>query len=147
MPVWVDQAFHEYAQRMPQIAQLELHEVVAKKRGKNSDTGKILQQEAALIDAALPAGYLPIALDRQGRQLDTQTLAAKLQSWIDNSQNVALLIGGPEGIAPNYLAAINTKWSLSAMTFAHPVVRVMLAEQLYRAWSINAGLPYHRGEP
>ena len=66
--------------------------------------------------------------------------------WIDESQDVAILIGGPEGIDPNYLAQTQRKWSLSAMTFAHPVVRIMLAEQLYRAWSINANLPYHRGD-
>ena len=89
---------------------------------------------------------MTIALDRKGKHIDTESLAGHLQTWIDESQNVAILIGGPEGIDPNYLTQISIKWSLSAMTFAHPVVRVMLAEQLYRAWSINANLPYHRGD-
>lgn len=146
MPKWVEQGYKEYAQRMPNLCQLELVEIAAKKRGKNADTARILRDEATAIKAAIPAGTLVIALDRKGKHIDTETLASNLQNWIDESQDVAILIGGPEGIDPNYLAQVQRKWSLSAMTFAHPVVRVMLAEQLYRAWSINANLPYHRGD-
>jgi len=146
MPQWVEQGYKEYAQRMPNLCQLELLEIAAKKRGKNADTARILRDEAQLLQAAIPKGAVTIALDRKGKQLNTEELAIKLQDWIDESQDVAILIGGPEGIDPNYLSQITIKWSLSAMTFAHPVVRVMLAEQLYRAWSINANLPYHRGD-
>jgi len=146
MPQWVTQGYHEYAQRMPSLCELELHEIAAKKRGKNADTARILRDEANALKAAIPSGALTIALDRKGRQIDTQALATKLQSWIDSSQDIAILIGGPEGIDPNYLKTVETKWSLSAMTFAHPLVRLMVAEQLYRAWSINANLPYHRGD-
>ena len=146
MPKWVEQGYQEYAQRMPNLCSLELVEIVAKKRGKNADTARILRDEANALKAAIPNGSLTIALDRKGKHIDTETLAGHLQTWIDESQNVAILIGGPEGIDPNYLTQISIKWSLSAMTFAHPVVRVMLAEQLYRAWSINANLPYHRGD-
>jgi len=146
MPKWVEQGYREYAQRMPTLCQLELIEIPAKKRGKNADTARILRDEAAALQAAIPKGTLVIALDRKGKHIDTETLASNLQNWIDESQDVAILIGGPEGIDPNYLAQAQRKWSLSAMTFAHPVVRVMLAEQLYRAWSINANLPYHRGD-
>lgn len=146
MPQWVEQGYKEYAQRMPSLCQLELIEVGAKKRGKNADTSRILRDEAQLLQAAIPKGTLIIALDRKGKQLNTDELAVNLQNWIDESQDVAILIGGPEGIDPNYLSQVGLKWSLSAMTFAHPVVRVMLAEQLYRAWSINANLPYHRGD-
>jgi len=146
MPQWVIQAYQEYAQRMPAVAQLELVEITAKKRGKNADTARILRDEGEALRAAVPKGALTIALDRKGKQVDTEGLARKLQRWIDDSQDVAILIGGPEGIDPDYLNSIQTKWSLSALTFAHPVVRVMLAEQLYRAWSINANLPYHRGD-
>jgi len=145
MPQWVEQGYREYAQRMPALCQLELVEIAAKKRGKNADTARILRDEAQALQAAIPKGCLTIALDRRGKHLDTQALATHLQTWIDDSQDVAILVGGPEGIDPNYLQAVSLKWSLSAMTFAHPVVRVMLAEQLYRAWSINANLPYHRG--
>jgi len=146
MPQWVIQAYQEYAQRMPAVAQLELVEIAAKKRGKTADTARILRDEGEALRAAVPKGALTIALDRKGKQVDTEGLARKLQRWIDDSQDVAILIGGPEGIDPDYLNSIQTKWSLSALTFAHPVVRVMLAEQLYRAWSINANLPYHRGD-
>jgi len=146
MPQWVEQGYREYAQRMPKLCELELLEIPARKRGKNADTARILRDEAQALQAAIPKGCLVIALDRKGKHVDTETLARSMQSWIDESQDVAILIGGPEGIDPNYLASIQIKWSLSAMTFAHPVVRVMLAEQLYRAWSINANLPYHRGD-
>lgn len=146
MPQWVVQAYQEYAQRMPAVAQLELIEIAAKKRGKNADTARILRDEAQALQAAIPKGALTIALDRKGKHIDTEGLAENLQRWIDDSQDVAILIGGPEGIDPNYLNSVQSKWSLSALTFAHPVVRVMLAEQLYRAWSINANLPYHRGD-
>lgn len=146
MPKWVQQGFAEYVQRMPVLCELELIEIAAKKRGKNADTARILRDEAEALKAAIPRGSLTIALDRVGKSIDTLSLAKHLQNWIDESQDVAILIGGPEGIDPNYLQAVNLKWSLSAMTFAHPIVRVMLAEQLYRAWSINANLPYHRGD-
>lgn len=146
MPTWVEQGYREYAQRMPKLCELELIEIPAKKRGKNADTVRILRDEAAALSEATPKGSLIIALDRKGKHIDTETLASRMQHWIDESQDVAILIGGPEGIDPNYLAQVQQKWSLSAMTFAHPVVRVMLAEQLYRAWSINANLPYHRGD-
>ena len=146
MPQWVDQGVQQYVQRMPSICSLEMVEIAAQKRGKNADTARILKTEANALQAAIPAGTLKIALDRKGQQLDTQTLAKNLQNWIDESQNVAILIGGPEGIDSQYLQQADRCWSLSALTFAHPVVRIMLAEQLYRAWSINANLPYHRGD-
>lgn len=146
MPKWVQQGYQEYAQRMPTICQLELIEIAAKKRGKNADTVRILRDEGVQLQTAIPKGALTIALDRKGKTVDTQTLAREMQQWIDNSQDVAIMIGGPEGIDSSLLQKTNVKWSLSAMTFAHPVVRVMLAEQLYRAWSINANLPYHRGD-
>lgn len=146
MPSWVETGYKEYAQRMPKLCELELVEIAAKRRGKNADTTRILRDEAQALSAAIPKGTLTIALDRKGKHIDTEGLARNMQSWIDESQDVAILIGGPEGIDPNYLTTVQLKWSMSAMTFAHPVVRVMLAEQLYRAWSINANLPYHRGD-
>lgn len=146
MPAWVQQGFNDYAQRMPNLCELELIEIAAKKRGKNADMARLLRDEAQALKDAIPKRSLIIALDRQGRTVDTLELAKHLQNWIDESQDVAILIGGPEGIDPKLLQTISVKWSLSAMTFAHPIVRVMLAEQLYRAWSINANLPYHRGD-
>ena len=87
-----------------------------------------------------------ISLDRKGKPIDTVALADRLQRWIDENQDVALIIGGPEGIDASLLGESDETWSLSALTFAHPLVRVMVAEQLYRAWSITANLPYHRGD-
>ena len=145
MPQWVEQGYQQYAQRLPALCSLQLVEIAAKKRGKNADTARILRDEAALLKNSVAAGSLTIALDRKGSAIDTQQLAQHMQRWIDQSQDVAIMIGGPEGIDPNYLPEVDLKWSLSALTFAHPLVRVMLAEQLYRAWSINANLPYHRG--
>ena len=146
MPKWVEMGYKEYAQRMPNLCTLDLVEIPAKKRGKNADTARILRDEAVALQNAVPKGAYTIALDRKGKRISTDDLANHLQNWVDESQDVAIMIGGPEGIDPNYLSQVPTKWSLSAMTFAHPVVRVMLAEQLYRAWSINANLPYHRGD-
>ncbi|NNC99833.1 MAG: 23S rRNA (pseudouridine(1915)-N(3))-methyltransferase RlmH [Gammaproteobacteria bacterium] len=145
MPKWVDQGFHEYARRMPRICEVELLEIAAKKRFKNADTDRIMLQEAEAMRAAISPSALTVALDRRGKPLDTLSLAKHMQNWIDDSQDVAILIGGPEGIDRQYLQGIDLNWSLSALTFAHPIVRVILAEQLYRAWSINANLPYHRG--
>lgn len=146
MPSWVTQGFQHYAQKMPKVCSLELVEIAAKHRGKNADTQRILRDEAAAMQAAIPDDYLIIALDRKGRKIDTLRLASTMQQWIDDSQNVAILIGGPEGIDPQFLQNNPHIWSLSELTFAHPLVRLMLAEQLYRAWSINANLPYHRGD-
>ena len=146
MPKWVVQGFTEYARRMPKLCELELIEIAAKKRGKNADTVRILAAEAAALNAAIAPGSLSIALDRSGDTIDTMALAGHLQNWIDESQDVAILIGGPEGLDPDLLSSVNRTWSMSAMTFAHPIIRVMLAEQLYRAWSINSNSPYHRGD-
>ena len=146
MPSWVDEGFNEYAQRMPKLCALELVEITAKKRGKNADTARILRDEARELESAIPKGALCLVLDRKGKSISTEDLATNMQRWIDDSQDVAILIGGPEGVDQQLISRCSMVLSLSAMTFAHPVVRVMLAEQLYRAWSINANLPYHRGD-
>jgi len=146
MPKWVTTAFEEYQKRLPKQCDLELVEIVAKHRGKNADIARILRDEAEAIKQVLSPHQKLIVLDRKGKHISTEQLSSKLQTWIDENQNIALVIGGPEGIDPQMLAAATQKWSLSAMTFAHPVVRVMVAEQIYRAWSIIAGLPYHRGD-
>ena len=106
MPRWVEQGFDEYAQRMPKLCQLELHEISAIRRGKNADTARILRDEAQALKAAVGADSLTIALDRRGKTIDTETLASHMQRWIDDSQDVAILIGGPEGIEPEYLRQI-----------------------------------------
>ena len=146
MPKWVTTAFEEYRKRLPKQCSLELIEISAKHRGKNADITRILRDEALAIEQVVDSQQKLIALDRKGKSLTTEQLAKYLREWIDNNQDIALVIGGPEGIAPALLENAEQKWSLSAMTFAHPIVRVMVAEQVYRAWSILAGLPYHRGD-
>lgn len=146
MPAWVQQAVAEYIGRMPQVCQVELQEIPAKKRGKNADTVRILRDEAQAVRESISSNSLTIVLDRKGRTISTLDLAKSMQQWIDHSQDVAIVIGGPEGVDSDFLQSADRVWSLSAMTFAHPLARIMVAEQLYRAWSINANLPYHRGD-
>ena len=146
MPTWVTDAFLIYQKRLPKQCQLKLVEIAAKHRGKKADITRILRDEAAAITEVIPSDALVIALDRQGKNIDTLGLSNKLRQWIDENQDIALIIGGPEGIDPQMIAQANQTWSLSKLTFAHPLVRVMVAEQIYRAWSILANLPYHRGD-
>ncbi len=145
MPDWVNQGFAEYARRMPRHCQLTLHEISAGKRGKNSDLQRINRDEGRRLLDAVPAQARIIALERRGSQRSTVQLAEAMQAWLADGRDTALLVGGPEGLSEECLQRADETWSLSKMTFAHPLVRVMLAEQLYRAWSIIANLPYHRG--
>lgn len=142
MPAWVNTGFAEYAQRLPSNYQLQLVEVPAQKRTKGRAVDQVLQQEGEkLLAAAQPP---MIALDRRGWALNTEELAKQLQNWHDSNQNPSLLIGGPEGLAPMCLKHADKVWSLSALTFPHALVRIILAEQIYRAWSILSHHPYHR---
>lgn len=144
MPEWVAAGYAEYAKRLPRECRLVLHEIPAGRRGKNADLARLTEQEGARQLATVPGGARVVALDRGGKLLDTEALAARLGKWLGGGQDIALLVGGPEGLAPECLAAAHERWSLSPLTLAHPVVRVVLAEQLYRAWSIIKGHPYHR---
>lgn len=144
MPAWVNQGFNEYARRLPPDYQLQLTEIAAKHRGKGADLARIKQQEGELLLAAVPAGAIIIALDERGQAWSTANLAQRLLDWRQQGLNLAMLIGGPEGLAESCRQRAESIWSLSALTLPHALVRVVVAEQLYRAWSINAGHPYHR---
>jgi 23S rRNA (pseudouridine1915-N3)-methyltransferase len=144
MPEWVEAAYAEYAKRLPHECRLTLHEISAGKRSKGADLARLTRDEGARLLAAVPAGSRLVALDRNGRELDTPALAGRIEQQLGAGHDLALLVGGPEGLAPECLAAAHEHWSLSKLTLAHPVVRVVLAEQLYRAWSILKNLPYHR---
>lgn len=144
MPAWVETGYDEYARRLPRECRLVLREIPAGKRTKGADLKRLIEQEGARQLAAIPAGSRVVALDRTGRQMDTEQLAAELKKRLAGGQDLVLLVGGPEGLAPECLKRADDKWSLSLLTLAHPVVRVVLAEQLYRAWSILNNLPYHR---
>jgi len=144
MPSWVQEAVAEYSKRMPPHCRLEFHEIAAGHRGKNADVERILNAEGEALLKAVPKGSRIIALDRTGRQFDTPALAEQMRAWLGDGRDVALLIGGPEGLSPEVTGKSESCWSLSKLTFAHPLVRVLLAEQLYRAWTILENHPYHK---
>ena len=144
MPGWVDAAFKDYAKRMPVQCRVNLVEIPAAKRTKSADIERILQEEGRRLLAAVPAGSEVIALERRGKQKSTEQLAKGLQHRLMQGRDLALLIGGPEGLAPECLKKAEEIWSLSELTLPHALARVLVAEQLYRAWSLINHLPYHR---
>lgn len=144
MPAWVEQGYREYAQRMPAEARLELKEIAPGKRGKNADIARILQDEGQRMQAAIPKNSRIISLDVGGSRWSTEQLAERLQDWMGAGQDLSLLVGGPEGLSADCRALAQETWSLSPLTFPHPLVRVILAEQLYRAWTVLRNHPYHR---
>jgi len=144
MPAWVQAGYEEYAQRLSTDVRLQLIEIEAGRRGKNADLKRILQEEGERMLAATPKGSRVVALEVQGKQWDTPALSRQLQQWQLDGRDVSLLIGGPEGLASACSAKAEQKWSLSSLTLPHPLVRIVVAEQLYRAWSILHHHPYHR---
>jgi 23S rRNA (pseudouridine1915-N3)-methyltransferase len=145
MPPWVIQGYQEYAKRLPLECALHLVEIGLGNRGKNANVERAMREEGEQMLAAIPKGCQVIALDVQGRQWSTVEVARQMESWMRDGGDVALLVGGPDGLAPACLAHAQAMWSLSPLTLPHPLVRIVLAEQLYRAWSILKGHPYHRG--
>ena len=145
VPAWVAQGFEEYARRLRRPWTLKLKEIPAERRSRNADIAELVRVEGERLLAAVPTGWRVVALDPTGHQCDTETLARHLGRWTDEAQNAALLVGGPDGLSADVLEKVNEVWALSALTLAHSVVRVVVAEQVYRAFSIVHGLPYHRG--
>jgi len=142
MPAWVIDAYNEYTKRLPKDYQLNLIELKLSNRSKN--TQQCVEQESEQLLAAVPKNNHLIALDSTGKQFETKHLAAQLRDFHDNANDISLLIGGPDGLSEYCLAKAHDIWSLSKLTFPHPLVRVILAEQIYRATSLLAGHPYHR---
>lgn len=143
-PEWVKAGFKDYAKRLPASCALELVEIPAEKRTENADLKRITQREGEKILAAIKPGHHVIALDVKGKFWSTEQLAGELKNWQHDGRNIDLLVGGPEGLSPECLAKAETKWSLSPLTFPHFLVRIIVAEQIYRAWSIMQNHPYHR---
>lgn len=144
MPGWVEQGWSEYARRFPRGFQLELREIPALKRSRNADLEMIRQREGGAMLAAVPTADRAIALDPAGRQFSTRELADEMREWMQSGRDISLLVGGPEGLSGACLERAETRWSLGRLTFPHPLVRVILAEQLYRAWTLTRNHPYHR---
>lgn len=144
MPKWVEMGVADYLSRLPRQISTRLIEIAAEKRGKNADVSRILSAEEKKINDAITPGTVVVALDRLGKAVSTKQLAVTLQDWFDDQQTVAIIIGGPEGLTTDFLQKANMIWSISALTLPHPLVRVVLSEQIYRAWSITINHPYHR---
>ena len=144
MPRWVSMAWQEYARRFPGALRLELAEIAMQRRGKNLDIARLKLREGAALMNAVPKGARPVALDISGRAWSTQMLASKLEEWMAGGRDLCFLIGGPDGLSQECLAAAEDTWSLGPLTLPHPLVRIVLAEQIYRAWSIVSHHPYHR---
>ncbi len=144
MPAWVDAAVGEYTNRLPAGIDLDWREIRAEPRSRGGNAAAWMHREAGRIDAALPVGSRLVVLDEHGADLDTPGLATRLRAWQEQARPVAILIGGPDGLDPALKNRAAETIRLSSLTLPHPMVRVLLAEQLYRAWSILAGHPYHR---
>lgn len=144
MPGWVEDAFADYAARLPRECSLVLAEIPAAQRGKNADIARAKQAEGEKILKAIPRDAYAIALDERGEALSSTDWGAALKGWMQMGRDVCLLVGGPDGHAPEVLARADRKWALSRLTLPHALVRVLVAEQLYRAWSLTVNHPYHR---
>jgi 23S rRNA (pseudouridine1915-N3)-methyltransferase len=144
MPNWVDQGVTEYAKRLPRELNLCWREISVARRSNNSNAVVLCAQEGEKVLKAIPAGDRVIALDVTGKRISTEKLASELSDWQMAGDNVSFLIGGPDGLSAACLQRAQMRWSLSDLTLPHPLVRVVLAEQLYRAWTITVKHPYHR---
>ena len=144
MPGWVQTAWDDYARRLPVDCALELREIKPEPRTSGKTPAQMMAAEARRIEAALPTGAMRIALDERGRDLTTAALAQTLEKWRGAGRDVAFLVGGPDGLDAGLKASCDGSIRLSSLTLPHPMVRVVLAEQLYRAWPILTNHPYHR---
>lgn len=144
MPAWVDAGVQEYGKRMPRELKLQWREIPLARRGRDNNSEKLRAREGEQMLRAVPAGDQLIALDVRGKRLSTEQLAARLGDWQMSGDSYSLLIGGPDGLSEEVLRRARQRWSLSDLTLPHPLVRILLAEQLYRAWTITVNHPYHR---
>lgn len=144
MPSWVNQGTNEYAKRLKDGIQLKLIEIPLLQRSKSSDLARILDKESNLIKDMIPNGARIIALDSHGQSFTSEELATKINQLQQISSHFCFIIGGPEGLSSEILQLSHEKWSLSKLTLPHPLVRIVLLETLYRAWSIIQNHPYHK---
>lgn len=144
LPSWVEDGYQTYARRLPRECSLILRELPAAKRNKSSKSEVLCEQEAAVIEQAIPKGAWVVALDEGGQSWSSKKLSQQLDRWMQGGRDVALLVGGPDGLSPELLQKADQRWSLSPLTLPHGMVRVFVAEQIYRAWSLIIGHPYHR---
>lgn len=143
VPDWAQTAWDDYAKRFPAELKVELKAVKTEPRGSKT-LATLLAAERERIEAAIPRGCRIVALDERGTNLTTQALATRLTDWQLSGDDVALVVGGPDGLQPEFRQTAHERIRLSDLTLPHAFARVLLIEQLYRAWSVNAGHPYHR---
>ena len=144
MPDWVSAGYHEFSKRLNDDVRLELVEIAAGKRGKSVDIARLTEKEGEAQLTAIANNDRVIALEVHGKPWSTEDLSQKLRQWLAEGRNISLLVGGPEGLSADASARADEQWSLSPLTLPHPLVRVLLAEQIYRAWTLLKGHPYHR---
>lgn len=144
MPDWVSRGVEEYRKRLPRDFALEVEEIAPGQRGKNADVARAMAREAERIRARLRGGEHLVALEVGGKAWSTEQLAREADAWRHEGRDVVLLVGGPDGLESSLAASADQRWSLSPLTLPHPLVRILLAEQLYRAWTLLVGHPYHR---
>ena len=144
MPGWVAEGFEEYTKRMPPELRIELREVKPEQRSSGRSAESVMAAERTRIEAALPKHARIVALDERGKDWTTMQLAQALPGWQQDGRDVAFLIGGADGLDPQLKSRADTLLRLSSLTLPHAMVRVLLAEQLYRAWTITQNHPYHR---
>lgn len=144
MPRWVEDGWREYVKRLPPELPLDLHEISLNTRGKNADVARLIRQEGEAMLGKVQPGERVVTLEVTGRPWSTEQLAAELENWRLDARNVNLMVGGPEGLAPEVCARSDQRWSLSPLTLPHPLVRILVGEQIYRAWTLLSGHPYHK---
>ncbi len=143
-PAWVDAAFQSYAARFPHEWRFELETLAAAKRGRKAQSSRAVDAESLKILGKLGSDELVVLLDERGRQMTSRALAERLSRWLSDGRDLAFVIGGPDGVNDECRRRANVTWSLSELTLPHGLARVLFAEQIYRAWSLLAGHPYHR---
>tara|TARA_B100001250_G_scaffold391169_1_gene391799 strand:- start:788 stop:1258 length:471 start_codon:yes stop_codon:yes gene_type:complete len=144
MPAWIDSAFCEYSKRLPESINFNLIEVAPATRSKNKNSEQLKKIEEEKINAVIAPGNIVIALDEKGKTISSHFLSLQLQTWMDDQQHLSILIGGADGLSSSIKKKADQIWSLSEMTLPHGLVRIIMIEQLYRAWSIINCHPYHR---
>ena len=144
MPGWVEQASQDYIKRLPAEIKISLTLLPLQKRGKNPDIPRIIRDESLRLLEAVPKDSLLVVLDVLGKPVTTMKLSSMLDGWLRDAQDVSIVIGGPDGVSDELLSQAAIRLSLSALTFPHTLVRVIILEQIYRAWSILNNHPYHR---
>lgn len=143
-PSWVDDAFGIYIERFPREWKFRLDTIATVRRNKNDKSRQAMEAEGELITAKLNQTEQVVLLDERGKQLTSKSLASKLSDWQSDGRDLCFVIGGPDGVSDSVRQRADMMWSLSQLTLPHGMARALLSEQLYRAWSLQTGHPYHR---